>query len=138
MQLESLLTSLGIPQFIRQLSEFRDDLLREKAAELKELADSHAEAMTDAETAHVAELKLVKTELAERDNLIESAKNAIKGAIADQSLDDTTTVATIARVVAIAELPAIEKRKLEISAEIAKKQAELDALTVEQIQPELN
>jgi hypothetical protein len=119
MQLEPLLTSLGIPQFIPQLSELRDDLLREKATEFKTLIDDHA-----------AELAAVKAELADRNALIESAKTAIKCAIADPSLDDTATVATIAQVVAVAELPAIEKRRLEIEAEIAQKQAELEALTV--------
>lgn len=129
MQLEPLLTSLGIPQFIPQLSEFRDDLLREKAAELKSLTDTHAEEITALQDEHAAELERVKAELAERNALIESAKEAIKGAIADANLDDTATVATIAQVVAAAELPYIEKRKLEIAAEIAQKQAELDALT---------
>ena len=79
---------------------------------------------------NAAELERVKAELADRNALIESAKTAIKGAIADATLDDTATVATIAQVVAVAELPAIEKRKLEIAAEIAAKQAELEALTV--------
>jgi len=137
MQLEPLLTSLGIPQFIPQLSEFRDNLLREKAAELKELTDAHAEEITVLQDAHTAalstnaaELERVKAELADRNALIESAKEAIKNAIANASLDDTATVATIAQVVAVAELPAIEKRKLEIAAEIAAKQAELEALTV--------
>jgi hypothetical protein len=130
MQLEPLLTSLGIPQFIPQLSEFRDDLLREKAAELKSLTDTHAEETTALQDEHAAELERVKAELAERNALIESAKTAIKSAIADARLDDTATVATIAQVVAVAELPAIEKRKLEIAAEIAAKQAELEALIV--------
>ena len=80
---------------------------------------------------NAAELERVKAELADRNALIESAKTAIKSAIADANLDDTATVATIAQFVAVAELPAIEKRKLEIEAEIAQKQAELDALTVE-------
>jgi hypothetical protein len=79
---------------------------------------------------HAAELERVKAELADRNALIESAKTAIKGAIANPDLDDTATVATIAHVVAVAELPAIEKRRLEIEAEIAQKQAELKALTV--------
>lgn len=74
------------------------------------------------------ELETLRTKLAERDALIESAKEAIKGAIADPELDDSATVATIAHVVAVAELPAIEKRRMEIAAEIARKQAELDAL----------
>jgi len=77
---------------------------------------------------NAAEFERVKAELAESNALIESAKDAIKGAIADASLDDAATVATIAQVVAVAELPTIEKRKLEIAAEIAQKQAELDAL----------
>ena len=77
---------------------------------------------------NAAELEVVRAKLAERDALIESAKTAIKGAIADPELDDSATVATIAQVVAVAELPAIEKRKMEIAAEIAKKQAELEAL----------
>ncbi|NBW21517.1 MAG: hypothetical protein EBR82_77520, partial [Caulobacteraceae bacterium] len=130
MQLEPLLISLGIPQFIPQLSELRDDLLREKAAELKSLIDIHAEEITALQDKHAAELERVKAELADRNALIESAKDAIKGAIANPDLDDTATVATIAQVVAVAEMPAIEKRKLEIAAEIAAKQAELNALTV--------
>ena len=77
---------------------------------------------------NAAELEVVRAKLAERDALIESAKTEIKGAIADPELDDSATVATIAQVVAVAELPAIEKRKMEIAAEIAKKQAELEAL----------
>jgi hypothetical protein len=79
---------------------------------------------------NAAELERVRAELADRNALIESAKEAIKGAIADASLDDTATVATIAQVVAVAELPAIEKRRMEIEAEIAAKQAELESLTV--------
>jgi hypothetical protein len=130
MQLEPLIMSLGIPQFIPQLSEFRDDLLREKAAELKALIDTHAEQIAALQDEHAAELERVKTELADRNALIQSAKDAIKGAIADASLDDTSTVATIAQVVAVAELPAIKKRKLQIEAEIAAKQAELKSLTV--------
>jgi hypothetical protein len=130
MQLEQLLTSLGISQFIPQLSELRDDLLREKAAELKALIDTNAKGITVMQDEHSAELERVKAELADRNALIESAKNAIKCAIADASLDDTATVATIAHVVAVAELPAIEKRRLEIEAEIAAKQAELKSLTV--------
>ena len=129
MQLEQLLTSLEIPQFIPQLSEFRDNLLREKAAELKSLTDTHTEEITQAKDENAAELAAVRAKLAERDALIESAKTAIKGAIADPELDDSATVATIAQVVAVAELPAIEKRKMEIAAEIAKKQAELESLT---------
>ena len=54
----------------------------------------------------------------------------IKGAIADQSLDDAATVNVIAHVVAAAELPTIEKRKLAIEAEIAAKKAELDSLSI--------
>ena len=79
---------------------------------------------------NAAELEQVRADLADRNALIESAKEAIKSAIADPLLDDTATVATIAQVVAVAEMPAIEKRKLEIAAEIAAKQAELNALTV--------
>ena len=79
---------------------------------------------------NAAELERVKAELADRNALIESAKQAIKGAIADANLDDTATVATIAQVVAVAELPAIKKRKLQIAAEIEQKQAELESLTV--------
>ena len=77
---------------------------------------------------NATELEAVKAKLAERDALIESAKEAIKGAIADTDLDDAATVAVIAQVVAVAELPAIEKQRLALAAEIAAKQAELDAL----------
>lgn len=128
MQLEQLLISLGIPQFIPQLSEFRDELLRYNAAELKKLVDAHADEIAQAKNEIAVELETLRTKLAERDALIESAKEAIKGAIADTALDDAATVATIAQVVAVAELPAIEKRRMEIAAEIAKKQAELEAL----------
>jgi len=79
---------------------------------------------------NAAELERVKAELADRNALIELAKQAIKDAIADASLDDTATVATIAQFVAVAELPSIKKRKLQIEAEIAAKQAELESLTV--------
>jgi len=113
MQLEPLLTNLGIPQFIPQLSEFRDDLLREKAAELKSLTDTHAD-----------KLATVQAELAAKNALIDS----IKDAIADANLDDAVTVSGIKQVFAAAELPSVEKRKLEIAAEIAAKQAELEAL----------
>jgi len=128
MQLEQLLISLGITQFIPQLSEFRDELLRYNAAELKKLVDAHADEIAQAKNETAEELETLKTKLAERDALIESAKAAIKGAIADPELDDSATVATIAHVVAVAELPAIEKRRMEIAAEIARKQAELEAL----------
>lgn len=128
MQLEQLLISLGITQFIPQLSEFRDELLRYNAAELKKLVDTHADEIAQAKNETAEELETLRTKLAERDALIESAKAAIKGAIADPELDDSATVATIAHVVAVAELPAIEKRRMEIAAEIARKQAELEAL----------
>lgn len=128
MQLEQLLISLGITQFIPQLSEFRDELLRYNAAELKKLVDAHADEIAQAKNETAEELETLRTKLAERDALIESAKTAIKSAIADPELDDSATVATIAQVVAVAELPAIEKRRMEIAAEIARKQAELEAL----------
>ena len=129
MPLEQLLTSLGIPQFIPQLSEFRDNLLREKAAELKALTDAHADEITQAKNETAVELEMLRAKLAERDALIESAKTAIKGAIADPELDDSATVATIAQVVAVAEMPTIEKQRLALAAEIAKKQKELESLT---------
>jgi len=113
MQLEPLLTNLGIPQFIPQLSEFRDDILRDKAAELKLLTDTHAD-----------ELAAVQAELAAKNALIDSINDAIK----DADLDDAATVSAIEQVFAAAELPSVEKRKLEIAAEIAAKQAELEAL----------
>ena len=78
---------------------------------------------------NAAELEVVKEKLAERDALIESAKTAIKGAIADPELDDSATVDTIAQVVAVAEMPTIEKQRLALAAEIAKKQKELESLT---------
>lgn len=129
MQLEQLLISLGIPQFIPQLSEFRDELLRYNAAELKKLVDAHADEIAQAKNETAVELEMLRTKIAERDALIESAKTAIKGAIADPELDDTATVATIAQVVAVAEMPTIEKQRLALAAEIAKKQAELKSLT---------
>ncbi|NBW17973.1 MAG: hypothetical protein EBR82_59375 [Caulobacteraceae bacterium] len=116
MQLEPLLTNLGIPQFIPQLSEFRDDILRDKAAELKSLTDTHAD-----------ELAIVQAELAAKNALIDSVKNAIKD---DHFVEVTEMVSAIKQVFAEAELPSVKKRKLEIAAEIAAKQAELEALTV--------
>jgi hypothetical protein len=128
MQLEPLLTSLDIPQFIPQLSEFRDNLLREKAAELKSLTDAHGAEIAAALATNVDELAKVQADLAAKNALIESAKNAIKSAIADTALDDAATVAAIAEVVAAAEMPLIEKRKAELAAEIEAKKQELDAL----------
>lgn len=107
------MTNLGIPQFIPQLSEFRDDLLREKAAELKSLTDTHAD-----------KLATVQAELAAKNALIDSIKDAIK----DADLDDAAMVSGIKQVFSAAELPSVEKRKLEIAAEIAAKQAELESL----------
>jgi hypothetical protein len=74
------------------------------------------------------ELAKVKADLDAKNALIESAKEGIKTAIADKELDDTATVATIAQIVAIAELPSVEKRKAELAAEIAAKQEELQKL----------
>jgi hypothetical protein len=128
MQLEPLLTSLDIPQFIPQLSEFRDNLLREKAAELKSLTDAHGAEIAAALATNATELAKVQADLAAKNALIDSAKDAIKSAIADVALDDAARVAAIASVVAASEMPYVEKRKLEIAAEIAAKQAELDAL----------
>jgi len=65
-----------------------------------------------------------QAELAAKNSLIDSIKNAIK----DANLDDAATVSAIEQVLAEAELPSVEKRKLEIAAEIAAKQAELEAL----------
>jgi hypothetical protein len=124
MQLEPLLTSLGIAQFIPQLSEFRDNLLREKAAELKSLTDAHTAEIADAQATNATELTTVQTELAAKNSLIDSIKNAIK----DANLDGAATVSAIEQVLSASELPSVEKRKLEIAAEIAAKQAELEAL----------
>ena len=74
------------------------------------------------------ELAKVKADLAAKNALIESAKIGIKSAIENIELDDTATVATIAAIVASAELPSVEKRKAELAAEIAAKQAELSEL----------
>jgi len=68
--------------------------------------------------------ELIQAELAAKNSLIDSIKNAIK----DANLDDAATVSAIEQVLAEAELPSVEKRKLEIAAEIAAKQAELEAL----------
>jgi hypothetical protein len=78
--------------------------------------------------AKVAQLEtqaeLVQAELTAKNVLIDS----IKDAIADANLDDAATVSVIEHVLADSELPSVEKRKLEIAAEIAAKQAELEAL----------
>lgn len=68
--------------------------------------------------------ELIEAELAAKNALIESIKNAIK----NDDLDDAAMVSAIEQVFAEAELPSVEKRKLEIAAEIAAKQAELEAL----------
>lgn len=70
------------------------------------------------------EVEAIKADLAAKNALIDSLKTAIS----DTALDDAATVAAIAEVVAAAELPSVEKRKLEIAAEIAAKQAELESL----------
>lgn len=81
------------------------------------------------ELARVNELlAATRDDLAAKNALIDSAKNGIKGAIADAELDDAATVATIAQIVTLAELPTIEKRKAALAAEIAAKEAELAAL----------
>ena len=79
-------------------------------------------------TTNAEELAKVTADLAAKNALIESAKTGIKSAIADKELDDSATVATIAAIVASAELPSVEKRKAELAAEIAAKQAELSEL----------
>jgi len=135
MELEPLLTSLGIPQFIPQLSEFRDNILREKATELQSLAKAHADALTEIEKSHAEKIAAITADLAEKNAIIDSAKNGIKSAIEDKDLDDTATVQTIAQIVALAEMPTIEKRKAELAAEIAAKNAELAALSPEPIEP---
>lgn len=66
--------------------------------------------------------------LAEKNALIDSAKNDIKSAIADKKLDAEATVSAIAGIVTIVEMPEIEKRKAALAAEIASKQAELESL----------
>jgi hypothetical protein len=73
-------------------------------------------------------LAKVTADLAAKNALIESAKVGIKSAIENKELDDTATVQTIAAIVANAELPSVEKRKAELAAEIAAKQAELSEL----------
>jgi hypothetical protein len=75
-------------------------------------------------TTNADQLAIVQAELTAKNALIDSIKNAI----ADADLDDAATVSSIKQVLADAELPSVEKRKLEISAEIAAKQAELEAL----------
>jgi hypothetical protein len=79
-------------------------------------------------TTNAEELAKVTADLAEKNALIESAKIGIKSAIENKDLDDTATVQTIAAIVASAELPSVEKRKAELAAEIAAKQAELSEL----------
>jgi len=105
------------------------DAVNAKTAEMEAAKAAHAAELADLKSVHAAELAAVKSELADRNALIESAKTAIKGAIANPALDDAATVSTIAQVVAVAELPSIEKRKIAIAAEIAAKQAELDSLS---------
>lgn len=79
-------------------------------------------------TTNAEELAKVTADLAAKNALIESAKVGIKSAIENKELDDTATVQTIAAIVANAELPSVEKRKAELAAEIAAKQAELSEL----------
>lgn len=76
-------------------------------------------------TTNAEELAKVKADLEAKNALIILAKDGIKSAIENKDLDDTATVQTIAAIVASAEAPAIEKRKAELAAEIAAKQAEL-------------
>jgi len=68
--------------------------------------------------------ELIQAELTAKNSLIDSIKDAIK----DADFDDAATVSAIEQVLSAAELPSVEKRKLEIAAEIAAKQAELEAL----------
>jgi len=68
--------------------------------------------------------EVIQAELSAKNALIDSIKDAIK----DANLDDAATVSAIEHVLAAAELPSVEKRKLEIAAEIAAKQAELESL----------
>ena len=75
-------------------------------------------------TTNADELATIQADLDSKNLLIDSLKTAIS----DGNLDDAATVAAIAQIFSAAELPFVEKRKLEIAAEIAAKQAELESL----------
>lgn len=119
MQLESLLATLGITQHTAALSDWRDELLREKAAELKTLSD---------------QLDTLTAEFAAYKTSAESALKAAADAIKNQELNDTDTVATIALIVAetakpvaLREIEALQAEKARLEAELAAKIAAANA-----------
>lgn len=117
MQLEELVTSLGITQHMEVLSNWRDALLVEKAAELKSVHD---------------ERDTIAAEFAAYKSTAKSALKAADDAIKNQDLNDKDTVATIAVIVAETakpvaqrEIEALQTEKARLEAELATKLAAL-------------
>lgn len=69
MQLETLITSLGITEHMKALSDWRDDLLREKAAELQaltvDLGTNKDEALSALGAEHQAAIDALRAEVSE-------------------------------------------------------------------------
>lgn len=128
MQLEDLIKDLKIEQHMTALSDWRDELLREKAEELQVVQ----RAVADKDTA-LSEAKAK----AQADLDAKAAKEAahladVKAAILDPSKNPVETVAAIETLVAERERPERDKKVAALDAEIAAKQAERAALLEKQ------
>lgn len=127
---------------VEVIAEDNGDVISERALGAKPVtADSErtlSAIAAEINTVALARVAEVELQLAEKDTTITEkeaalAKEAenltqIKAAIADPALDKEATVAAIVALVAEKERPEVEKKRAAIRAEIAAKQAELDAL----------
>jgi hypothetical protein len=76
----------------------------------------------------IAQIAEKQAALDAKNQVVNQAKAGILSAIDNPQLDPEATVAAIVEIITTAELPPAEKRRAELEAEIAAKQAELDAL----------
>ena len=108
--LEALITSLKITTHTVALSNWRDALLVEKAAELKALSD---------------ERDAIQTEFAAYKASAEGALTAAAEAIQNPDLNDTATVQAIAEIVTEVGKPVKQREREAIEKQIAELQSKL-------------
>jgi len=78
--------------------------------------------------AAIAQIAEKQAALDAKNQVVNQAKSEILAAIEDPKLDPEAKVAAIVEIITTAELPPAEKRRAELEAEIAAKQAELESL----------
>ena len=139
MQLEALITQLGIAEHMAALSDWRDELLRETAAALQSKDAERDEALAAKELAITEEKTALVDSLAAKEAELAAAKAAFaeKQAYQDAMVEKVSAVIASKDPAQYEQLavefltPAQELAKAEIAAQIAALQEKLEALTVQ-------